>query len=77
MKKFICGFLFYVAVISAMVFIFSESPVWIMPIGFAILLGLHHWAKNTSNDVLCEVLGITALQKLFKNNPVIMDMTNE
>lgn len=67
----------YFSAILAMVFIFSDSPVWIMPIGFAILLGLHHWAKNTSNDVICEVLGITALQKKFKNNDVIMDMTNE
>ena len=67
----------YFSAILAMMFIFSEHPVWIMPIGFAILLGLHHWAKNTSNDVICEVLGITVLQKKFKNNDVIMDMTNE
>ena len=75
--KFTKSILVYVSAIVAMVLIFSESPVWVMPIGFAILLGLHHWAKNTSNQVLCEVLGITALQKAFKNNPVIMDMTNE
>lgn len=67
----------YVSAILAMMFIFSERPVWIMPIGFAILLGLYHWAKNTSSEVLCEVLGITALQKKFNSNPVIMDMTNE
>lgn len=75
--KFTKSILVYVSAIVAMVLIFSESPVWVMPIGFAILLGLHHWAKNTRNEVLCEVLGITALQKAFKNNPVIMDMTNE
>lgn len=75
--KFTKSILVYVSAIVAMVLIFSESPVWVMPIGFAILLGLHHWAKNTSNEVLCEVLGITALQKAFKNNQVIMDMTNE
>ena len=71
------SFLVYFSAVLALVLICCEHPFWAMPLGFAILLGLYHWAKNTNNQVLCEVLGITALQKLFKNNPVIMDMTKE
>ena len=68
---------FYCLFFIGIVMICCESPVWVMPIGFAILLGLHHWIKNTNNQVIYNVLGITALQKKFKNNDIIMDMTNE
>ena len=33
--------------------------------------------KNLSNERLYEIMGITWLQSKFKNNAVIMDMTNE
>ena len=33
--------------------------------------------KNLPNERLYEIMGITWLQSKFKNNAVIMDMTNE
>ena len=33
--------------------------------------------KRLPNEYLYEIMGITWLQKKFKNNKVIMDMTNE
>jgi hypothetical protein len=33
--------------------------------------------KNLPNDKLYEIMGITWLQKKYKNNKVIMEMTKE
>ena len=68
---------FYSLFFIGIIMICCESPAWMLSLGFAIMVILFHWAHHTDSKEIYRVLGITALQNKFKNNPVIMDMTNE
>lgn len=76
MKKIICSSVFYLFATIMVVLLCCNifTCVFISTIMFLIfyLVG-----KTLGKEVMCEIMGINWLQKTFKNNPVIMDMTNE
>jgi len=68
---------FYILSVMAMVMILNENVNSYNFIGFIILGILFMYLKNFTKEKIFELLGITWLQKKFKNSELIMDMTNE
>ena len=77
MKKIIFSISFYTAAFSAMVLILDTTSLFYKFIGFWIIFCLMAFAKTVGAKSMISILGIDWLKKMFKNNPVIMDMTNE
>lgn len=68
---------FYILSVMSMVMILNDTPNRYTLIGFIIMFILFMTLKNSSKKSIYDLIGITYLQKKFKNNIVIMDMTNE
>lgn len=68
---------FYILSVMSMVMILNDTFNRYTLIGFIIMFILFMILKNSSKESIYNLLGITYLQKKFKNNVVIMDMTNE
>lgn len=77
MKKIIYSVSFYFALASAMFLILDNNSLFYKFVGLFIGFCLMNFAKVIGFNAMCEVLGINWLQKKFKNNPVINDMTKE
>ena len=78
MKKLINSISFYFIAIAGFVLTLNENSNWVFNIcGFLILVWILISFKNSTKEEIYDTLGITWLQKKFKNNKVIMDMTNE
>lgn len=76
MKKFFNSILFFVIVASNTIILSSNSIKMIITMGMINLVYLI-WMNSKTNSEIYEITGVTWLQKKFKNNPLIMDMTNE
>ena len=76
MNKIWISFNFYLLVVINIIAVQNPISRWMM---VAIILDVVFFPiiKKLPNENLYEIMGITWLQKKFKNNPVIMDMTNE
>lgn len=76
MNKIWISFNFYLLVVINI--IAAQNPIsrWMMA---AIILDVVFFPiiKKLPKEQIYEITGATWLQKKFKNNPVIMDMTNE
>ena len=76
MNKIWISFNFYLLVVINI--IAAQNPIsrWMM---VAIILDVVFFPiiKKLPKEQIYEITGATWLQKKFKNNPVIMDMTNE
>lgn len=74
-KIFNFGFFFLVVIMNALAFS-SDSLKFAF---FMITLDIIYliWLYGKSNAKIFEITGATWLQKKFKNNALIMDMTNE
>ena len=68
---------FYILSVMSMVMILNDTFNRYTLIGFIIMFILFMILKNSSKESIYNLLGIIYLQKKFKNNVVIMDMTNE
>ena len=68
---------FYILSVMAMVMILNENVNRYTFIGIVIFGILFMYLKNSTKEEIFELLGITWLQKKFKNSELIMDMTNE
>lgn len=68
---------FYVLSIVSMVMVLNDTPNRYTLIGLFIMFVLFMSLRNSTKENIYELLGITWLQSKFKNNVVIMDMTNE
>jgi hypothetical protein len=68
---------FYILSVMAMVMVLNDNFNRYTIIGICIMIVLFMSLKDSSKESIYELLGITWLQKKFKNNPIIMDMTNE
>ena len=76
MKKIWFSFNFYL--LFVMNIIAMQNPISkLMLITVVLDFVFFPIIKNLSNERLYEIMGITWLQSKFKNNAVIMDMTNE
>ena len=74
-KIFNFVFFFLVVVMNAIVLTSNSLTLsFIMIIGNVVYLS---WLSIKSDEKIFEITGATWLQKKFKNNPIIMDMTNE
>ena len=76
MKKIWISFNFYLLVIMNIIAIQNPVSKWML---ITIVLDLVFFPiiKNLPKEQIFEITGVTWLQKQFKNNPVIQDMTNE
>ena len=76
MNKFWNSFGFYLLVVMNLVAIQNPCSKWMIA---AIILDVIFFPiiKILPNEQLYEITGVTWLQKKFKNNEVIMEMTNE
>ena len=76
MNKIWISFNFYLLVVINI--IAAQNPIsrWML---IAIILDIVYFPiiKKIPDEKLYEIMGITWLQSKFKNNVVIMDMTNE
>ena len=76
MNKIWISFNFYLLVVINI--IAAQNPIsrWML---IAIILDIVYFPiiKKIPDEKLYEIMGITWLQKKFKNNKVIMDMTKE
>lgn len=76
MNKIWISFNFYLLVVINI--IAAQNPIsrWMVA---AIILDVVFFPiiKKLPKEQIYEITGATWLQKKFKNNPVIMDMTNE
>ena len=68
---------FYILFFTSMVMLLNETSIRYTAVGMIIGLVLFMTLRNSSKENIYELLAITWLQSKFKNNPVIMDMTNE
>ena len=69
--------LFYVIVIVGIMFTLNDTINFYTFFGIGILIFEYMELKNRSKKEIFDLLGITWLQKKFKNNNVIMNITNE
>lgn len=76
MEKIICSISFYAAFTINFILIISNS-FWTNLIGVILMIIMYKICKHIGSEMMTEILGINWLQKKFKNNVVIMDMTNE
>lgn len=76
MNKIWISFNFYFLVVINIIAVQNPISRWMMT---AIILDVVFFPiiKNIPEAKLHEIMGITWLQKKFKNNPVIMEMTKE
>ena len=75
--KTINSIIFYVLTSVLILMVFNSASIRLNIIGLVILLIEFMTLKNYDKEVIFELLGITWLQKKFKNNKLIMDMTKE
>lgn len=75
--KLINSILFYVIVTVGVLFTFNGNVNFFNFMGLGILWFEYNELKKYSENEIMNILGITWFQPKFKNNPVIMDMTNE
>jgi len=68
---------FYILITISIVMVLNNSSICYSIIGLILMIYLFMTLKNSSKEYIYDLLGITYLQKKFKNNVVIMDMTNE
>lgn len=76
MNKIWISFNFYLLFVMNIIAIQNPISKW-MVITVVLDVVFFPIIKNLPKEQLYEIMGITWLQKKFKNNPVIMDMTNE
>lgn len=76
MKKIICSISFYLAATFNLMMICSNNLGYIC-LGLVWMVILLCICKMVGREAMYEIAGINWLQKTFKNNVVIMDMTNE
>lgn len=76
MNKIWISFNFYLLVVINLVAIQNPISKWMM---ITIILDAVFFPiiKNIPNEQIYDIMCITWLKKKFKNNKVIMDMTNE
>ena len=76
MKKIWFSFNFYLLFVMNIIAMQNPISKWML---ITVVLDFVFFPiiKNLSNERLYEIMGITWLQSKFKNNAVIMDMTNE
>ena len=75
--KTINSIIFYILTSVLILMVFNSASIQLNIIGL-IILGIEFMTiKNYDKEVIFELLGITWLQKKFKNNKLIMDMTKE
>ena len=76
MNKIWISFNFYLLVVINIIAIQNPISKWMM---IALILDVMFFPiiKKIPETQLHEILGITWLQKKFKNSKLIMDMTNE
>jgi len=75
--KTINSIIFYVLTSVLILMVFNSASIRLNIIGL-VILGIEFMTiKNYDNEVIFELLGITWLQKKFKNNKLIMNMTKE
>ena len=76
MNKIWISFNFYLLVVINIIAVQNPISRWMMS---AIILDIVFFPiiKSLSNEQIYEITGVTWLQKKFKNNLVIMDMTKE
>lgn len=76
MKKIWLSFNFYLLFVMNIIAMQNPISKWML---ITVVLDFVFFPiiKNIPNERLYEIMGITWLQSKFKNNAVIMDMTNE
>ena len=76
MNKIWISFNFYLLVVINIIAMQNPISKWMI---MAIILDVIFFPiiKKLPKEQIYEITGVTWLQKKFKNNPVIMDMTNE
>jgi hypothetical protein len=76
MNKIWISFNFYLLVVINIIAVQNPISQWMIA---AIILDIVFFPiiKKLPNDKLYEIMGITWLQKKYKNNKVIMEMTKE
>lgn len=77
MKKLINSISFYIIALSGMIMVLNNNFNLFNIVGVLIIALIGIWFKDSSKEEIYDTLGITWLQKKFKNNKVIIDMTNE
>lgn len=68
---------FYILSVMSMVMVLNNTSNRYTLVGLVIMFILFGILRNSSKEDIYELLGINWLQKQFKNNPIIMDMTKE
>ena len=76
MKSLVFSFGFYFLLVMNLIAISNPFSLWMLVAVFFDLVTLYN-SKNISSNTLYKISGINYLQKMFKNNPIIMEMTNE
>ena len=76
MKKIWFSFNFYLLFVMNIIAMQNPISKWML-ITEVLDFVFFPIIKNLPNERLYEIMGITWLQSKFKNNAVIMDMTNE
>jgi len=76
MNKIWISFNFYLLVVINIIAVQNPISQWMIA---AIILDIVFFPiiKKLPNDKLYEIMGITWLQKKYKNNKVIVEMTKE
>lgn len=77
MNKSMVSIAFYVAAFVAMVLVFNNESIFLTFVGLMIIFLMMSFAKALGIEEMYNILGINWLKNKFKNNCVIMDMTNE
>lgn len=76
MKSLVFSFGFYFLLVMNVIAISNPLSLWMLAAIFFNLV-VFYYSKNISSEMLYKISGISYLQKMFKNNPVIIEMTNE
>ena len=76
MNKIWISFNFYLLFVMNIIAVQNPISKW-MVITVVLDVVFFPIIKNLPKEQLYEIMGITWLQSKFKNNAVIMDMTNE
>ena len=76
MNKIWISFNFYLLVVMNIIAIQNPISMWML-VTMILDVVFFPIIKGLPKEQLYEIMGITWLQKKFKNNVVIMDMTNE
>ena len=76
MNKIWISFNFYLLVVMNIIAIQNPISMWML-VTMILDVVFFPIIKGFPKEQLYEIMGITWLQKKFKNNVVIMDMTNE